>query len=103
MPIPRLTSMPERNSAATRRAMIVWLSMVSALGYEVVDKRGRRVDMIGRNQPHGNDVLGRHDHGVGGHCHDGIEVSRGQRVGEIAEIVGQESMDQCEVRVQRGL
>src|SRR6516164_10743069 len=102
MPIPRLTSMPERNSVATRLAMIVWLSMVSALGYEIVDEWGRRDDVIGSDQSHGNDILGRDNHSVGRHRHHGIEVARGERVGEVAEIVGKEGVDQREVRVQRG-
>src|SRR3974390_2849335 len=101
--MPRLTSMPERNSAATRRAMIVWLSMVSALGYEIVDKRGWRDDVVWGDQSHGNDIFSRDDHCIGGHCHDGIEVPCGQRIGQVAEIVGQKGMDQREVRVQCGL
>src|SRR5579883_2287867 len=103
MPIPRFTSMPERNSTATRRAMIVWLSMVSALGYEIIDEWRRGYDVIGGDEADGNDVLGGYDHRVGRHRHHGIEVARGQRVSQIAEIVGQEGVDQREVRVQRGL
>ena len=43
------------------------------------------------------------DDGVGGHRHDRIEIARGQRIGEVAEIVGEEGMHQREIGAQRGL
>jgi len=83
--------------------MIVWLSIASALGYEIVDKRRWRVNMIRRDQADGNDILGRDDHGVSGHRHHRVEVARGQHVGEVTEIIGKESVDQREIRMQRCL
>src|SRR4029079_18540272 len=97
MPMPRLTSMPSRSSSAMRLAMTVCASMASALGDEVVDERGRRDDMVRRDQADGNDVVGGDDHGIGGHGDHRIEVATGQRVGEIAQVVGHEGMDQREV------
>ena len=48
-------------------------------------------------------MLRRYDHGIGRHRHDRIEIARGQRVGEVAEVVRQKGMDQGEFRPQRGL
>ena len=52
--------------------------------------------------PTGTMCLRRHDHGVGRHRHDGIEVARGQRVGEVAEVICQKCVNQGELRPQRG-
>ena len=43
------------------------------------------------------------DDGVGRHRHDRVEVACRQRIGEVAEIVGQEGMHQREMGAQRGL
>ena len=59
--------------------------------------------MVGSNDADGNDVLRCDDDGIGRHRHDGIEVARGQGVGEVAKVVRQECMDQREIRTKRGL
>jgi hypothetical protein len=56
--------------------------------------------MIRSDDADRNDVFGGDDHGIGGHRHDGIEVARGQRIGKVAEIIGQEGMDKGEVRAE---
>src|SRR5438045_1049930 len=102
MPMPRLTSMPSRNSCAIRLAMMVDASIgVPSVRDEVIDQRRRRHDVIGRDHTGGHDVLGVHDHGVRGHGDHWVEVARGERVLEIAEIVSSERADECEVRAQR--
>src|SRR5882724_923286 len=103
MPIPRLTRFPARSSSATRFAMMVCGSMVSPVGNHVIDKRCRRHDVIRCDYPDWNDMLGGDDDSVSRHRHHRIEVSRGQGVREIAEIVGEEGMYQRELRAQRGL
>src|SRR5262245_22719669 len=84
MPMPRLTSMPDRSSCAIRLAMIVCASMLSPVCDEVIDQRRRRNDVVGRDDADRNDVVRRHYGGVRGHGHDRVEVARGQRVGKIA-------------------
>jgi hypothetical protein len=42
--------------------------------------------MVGSDDAYRHDVFRRHDHRVGRHRHDGIEVARRQRVGEVAEV-----------------
>src|SRR5262245_16397149 len=59
--------------------------------------------MIRRDQSHGNDMLGCDDCGLAGHGHDRIEIPGCQRVGKIAEIVGEKRADQCKVGTQRSL
>src|SRR5260370_1329023 len=59
--------------------------------------------LIGRPDANRHDVLRRHDHGVGRHRHDGVEVTRRQRVGEVAEVICQKCVNQGELRPQRGL
>src|SRR5262245_10980973 len=103
MPRPSLTSMPDRTSRAMRLPMIDCASMMSPARDEVIDQRSRRHDVVGRDDPDRHDVVRRYDHGVRGHGHDRIEVARGQRVGEVAEIVGQKRVDQREIRAQRRL
>src|SRR6516225_291764 len=102
MPIPRLTSMPSRNSSAIRRAISVWASML-ALRDQIVDERCRRHHVIRRNHAHRDDMLGVHDHGVGGHRDDRIEIARGERVGEIAEVIRKKCLEEREVGPQWGL
>src|ERR1700756_3534825 len=103
MPIPRLTRSPLLSSLATRRAMMVCASMESPVRNEVVHEGCRRHDMVGRDDANGHDMLRCYDHGVGGHCHDRIEVARGQCVAEIAEVIGEEGVNQRELRTQCGL
>jgi len=59
--------------------------------------------MVGPDDADGHDVLRRHDHGIGRHRHNRIEVARSQRVGEVAEIVGEKGVHQGELRPQCGL
>src|SRR4029077_12474189 len=56
--------------------------------------------MIGSNQSYRYDVLGSDDGRVGGHGDDWIKVPRREGVGEIAEVVGKKSADQCKLRVK---
>ena len=70
---------------------------------EIIDERRRGHDVVGRDDADRHDVLRRDDDGIGRHRHDRIEIARGQRVGEIAEIVGQKGVDQREFGAQRGL
>src|SRR5262245_28486898 len=48
-------------------------------------------------------MLGCDDCGLAGHGHDRIEIPRCQRVGKIAEILGEKRADQCNVGTQRSL
>src|SRR5262245_18154890 len=48
-------------------------------------------------------MLGCDDCGFTGHGYDRIEIPRCQRVGKIAEIVGEKRADQCKVGTQRSL
>ena len=59
--------------------------------------------MIRRDDADRHDVLRGDDDGVGRHRHDRIEVAGRQRVLKIAEIVGQERVNQREVGMQRRL
>jgi Protein of unknown function (DUF1214) len=43
--------------------------------------------MVRRDDAYGNDIAGAGDDGVGGHGHDRVEVARGERVAQIAEVV----------------
>src|SRR5882762_8340185 len=77
MPIPRLTSMPERSSSAMRLAIMVWASMAgigdeSGIGDEVVDEYRRSHDIVGRNHSNRHDVRRGGDDGGAGHRDDGI-------------------------------
>src|SRR5262245_5586877 len=103
MPMPRLTRSPFFNSLATRRAMMVCATMISPYDDQESNDRRRRHDVIERDDADRNDVVRRDDDGVGGHRHDGIEVARGQGVGEVAEIVGEKGMHQRELRPERSL
>src|SRR5689334_23602702 len=91
MPMPRLTRLPSCSSCAMRRAMTLCGSM-SSLRDEVIHDRRRGHHLIGGDGPHGHDMLRIDDDGVGRHRDHGIEVARGEYVGEIAEIVGQERL-----------
>src|SRR6185295_20034019 len=70
---------------------------------QIVDERRRGYDVIRCDDAYGYDMLRRYDHGICRHRHDRIEIARGQRVGEVAEVIRQEGMDQGELRPQRGL
>ena len=60
---------------------------------QIIDKRRRRDDMVGRDDADWNDIVRGDDDGVGGHCHDWIKISRSERVRQIAGIVGEEGMN----------
>src|SRR4051794_16584486 len=102
MPMPRFTSIPALNSRAIRLAMTVCGVMSSSrVANQEVDQGSGGDDLIGRNHANGYDVIGaRHDRCTG-HRHDGIEVARGQPIGEVAEVVGEERVNQREVSTKR--
>ena len=95
--------MPARSSRAMRLAMMVCASMVISVCDEIVDERRRRHHVIGRDHAHRHDVLGVDDDGVGRHRDHRIEVARGERVGQVADVVGEERLHQREVGAQRRL
>ena len=74
----------------------------SRIGDEVIDDGCRRHHMVGRDHADRNDVVGAGDDGVGGHRDDRIEIAGCQRIAQIAEIVGQESLHEREVGAERG-
>ena len=59
--------------------------------------------MIGRDHADGNDVVSAGDDGSGGHCDHRIEVAGGEGVAEVAQIVGEERLQQGKVGAQAGL
>src|SRR5262245_752915 len=102
IPMPRFTSMPDASSLAVRRAMMVCASMgLSRIRNQVVNDRRRSDDMIRRDHPHGNDVLGTSNNGFGSHRNHGVEIAGGQRIAQIAEIIGKKGLHQRIVRAQR--
>ena len=50
--------------------------------------------MIGRDDADRNDMLGTGNDRLGGHRNHGIEIAGGQGIAQIAEIVGDEGLDQ---------
>ena len=64
---------------------------------EVIDERRGRHHVIGRDHPDRDDVLCVDDDGGCRHRDHRVEVARGERVREIADIVGEEGLDQREV------
>src|SRR5262249_28127165 len=90
MPMPRLTSMPSLSSCAIRLAMIVWASMGSRVGDDVVDDGCGGDDVVRSDHADGHDVLGFDDHLVGRHGDDRVEIAGGQRVVEVADVVREE-------------
>src|SRR3954470_12803925 len=102
--MPRLTSMSGFSSRAMRRAMSVGASMSDLPGgYQVIDNRSRRHDVIGRDKTNRHDVIGTGDNTVSRHRDKRIEVAGGQHIGKIAEVIGHECVDQREIRLQRKL
>src|SRR6516164_223619 len=64
MPMPRLISIPGLSSRAMRRAMMVCGSMAySRIGYEVVDNRRWRHDVVGGDYTDWHNVIGAGDDG----------------------------------------
>jgi len=53
--------------------------------------------MVGRDEADGHDVVGGRDHGVRCHRDDRIEIARGERVGEVARIVGEKGVNERKV------
>src|SRR3954451_11148140 len=102
MPMPRFTSMPALSSWAILRAMITCGVMAcSRVSDQVVDDGGRCDDMVRRDDSDRDDVVGCRDYGVRRHRHHWIEIPRGQRVSEIAEVVSEKRMHQREVCANR--
>src|SRR3974377_1127857 len=93
IPMPRFTSIPLRNSRAIRFAMTVWASISSPVCNEIINQRSWCNDVVGRDKSDGYDMLGRDNCGTRGHGDDRIEISCGQGIGEIAEIVGKKCAD----------
>ena len=78
MPMPRLTSIPERSSWAMRSAITVCASIASLLiSHEVINDGGRRHHVVGRDDAYWYDVVGRYKDCIGRHCDHWIEVTRG--------------------------
>ena len=77
--------------------------MVHPFDDEIIDERCWRYDMVGRDDADRNDVLGCDNDRIGRHRHHGIEVASGQRIGEIAKVVGQKCVDQRKIRAKRRL
>src|SRR5262249_61221110 len=103
MPMPRLTSIPERSSCAMRLAITVCASMASPVGDEIVDDRGRSNDMIGRDHTYRHDMVGSDDDGVGRHGDHRVEVTCRQGVGQIAGVIGKKGGSQGIVGARRRL
>src|SRR5271167_3369729 len=102
MPIPRLTSMPGASSRAIRRAMTVCASIGSSKVLdEIVDDWRRRYDVIRREYPDRNDMVGAGNHRIGGHRDHRIEIAGGQRVAQIAGVIGEKVLHESEIRTQR--
>src|SRR5690348_491396 len=98
MPMPRLTSIPGRNSRAMRFAIMVCASIVvSRVCDEIINYRRRRYHVVGRDETDRHYVLGGRNRGLAGHRDHRIEISARQRIRNVAEIVGQEARDQREV------
>src|SRR5215510_2766990 len=59
--------------------------------------------MIGCDHPHRHDVIRGCNHRVTGHRDHGVEIAGGERVGKIANVIGEKCMDEREVGLQCGL
>src|SRR3981081_1719740 len=70
---------------------------------EIIDERCWGHDMVGRYDTDWNDMLGCDNDRIGCHGHDRIEVAGRQRIGEIAEVVGQKRVDQRKIRAKSRL
>ena len=57
--------------------------------------------MVRRYDPGRDDVLRTDDNRVGSHRDHWIEIARGERVTQVAEIVGKEGLHESEVGAQR--
>src|SRR5688572_9825927 len=102
-PMPRLTRSPTLSSRATRLAIRVFSSMAPLLRDQIIDKHRRCHDGIRRDHPDGHDVLGLGQDDTGGHGHQRIEVPCGQRIGQIADVVGLLGVEESEVGLDRFL
>jgi hypothetical protein len=60
----------------------------SRIGYEVVDNRRWRHDVVWGDYADWHDVIGAGDDGVRRHGHDRVEVPGRKRVTQIAQIIG---------------
>jgi hypothetical protein len=56
--------------------------------------------LIRRDHPGRDDMIGVRDHGLARHRDRRIEIARGQRVGEVAEVIDQERMGEGEIRAR---
>src|SRR6516225_6655014 len=100
MPMPRFTSMPARSSFAMRRAITIWGSMMASIRDQIVDNWPRCHHVIRCDHADRDNVIRVRYDDVACHSDHRIEVACGQRIGEVAQVVRQEGMDQCEVCVQ---
>jgi hypothetical protein len=75
----------------------------SSVGYEIVDKWRGSDDLIRWDQADRNDVFSSDNHVVSGHRHHWIEVARGEHVSQVTQVIGNECMNQREVRAQSRL
>ena len=64
-----------------------------------MDEDRRSHDVFGFDGADGNNFLNLGDGRFCGHGHDGIEISGGQSIGEIAELIGLLSFDEGEIGV----
>src|SRR5688500_12988475 len=102
-PMPRLTRSPSFSSRATRLAIRVFSSMAPLLRDQMIDEHRGCHDGIGRDYADRHDILGLGQDNTGGHGHQGIEVSRRQRIGQVADVVGLLGVEESEVGLERPL
>src|SRR5882757_4572816 len=114
MPQPRFTNAPSGSSSAARcaicsrvkRGLVRWTTFrilsagIASFGmplpsiaesfrlYETMNEDRGCHDMFRRDSPYRDDFLDFGDSGGRGHGHEGIEVSRGQPIRQIAQLIG---------------
>jgi hypothetical protein len=57
--------------------------------------------VIRRYDPDWDDMVRRGDHRISGHGHYGVVVACGQRIGEVAYVVGNKCVHEREIRPKR--
>src|SRR6266436_1404566 len=69
--------------------------------HDAMDENGGRHDVFWIDRAHRHDFFHFGDGRFSGHGHDGIEISCGQPVGEVAKLVGLQRFDQSIIRTNR--
>ena len=103
MPMPRFTSMPSRSSRAMRLAIRFCASISSFLRNDVIDQRSGSYDMVRRNDADRHDMVRIDNDRIGGCRHQRVEVARRQRVGQVAEVIANQRVNERIVRADRRL